>query len=98
MDNKNKTKISKAVALSYETDNIAPKVVAKGRGITAEKIIEKALEEEIVVYKDEKLVENLIELELNEQIPEDLYEAVAEIIFYIYKLDSEKGKTRGKSN
>lgn len=97
MDNK-KRKINKAVALSYDTDNVAPKIVAKGQGITAEKIIEKALEEEIVVYKDEKLVENLIGLELNEEIPEDLYEAVAEIIFYIYKLDAEKGKSRGKSN
>lgn len=90
-DNKNQ-----AVALSYKTDDKAPKVVAKGSGYTADKIIEKGLEENITIYKDKKLVENLIGLEINEEIPEELYEAVAEIIFYIYRLDLQRGKEYGK--
>ncbi|MBU5254741.1 EscU/YscU/HrcU family type III secretion system export apparatus switch protein [Tissierella praeacuta] len=90
-----KKNINKAVALSYDTKEIAPKVVAKGKGVIADKIVEKGLEEDIVVYKDEELVENLMGLEINEQIPEELYSAVAEIIFYIYNLDKERGKSYG---
>ena len=88
-----KNKSSKAVALAYFREDSAPKVVAKGQGLVAEKIIEKAKEEDIYIYEDEKLVESLIDLEVNEEIPEQLYEAVAEIIFYIYNLDIQKGKT-----
>lgn len=87
---------NKAVALSYKPNDIAPKVVAKGKGITAKKIIEKGLEEEITIYKDEILVESLIDLEISEEIPEELYEAVAEIIFYIYNLDTQRGREYGK--
>lgn len=85
-----KKKREKAVALSYKPTDVAPKVVAKGEGVVAEKIIEKALEEDITMYKDPNLVESLIGLDINEEIPEELYEAVAEIIFYIYRLDSKK--------
>ncbi|WP_313756580.1 EscU/YscU/HrcU family type III secretion system export apparatus switch protein [Tissierella sp.] len=90
-----KKNISKAVALSYNTKETAPKVVAKGKGVIADRIVEKGLEEDITVYKDEELVENLIGLEINEEIPEELYNAVAEIIFYIYNLDRERGKSYG---
>ncbi len=83
---------NKAVALSYDSNDIAPKVIAKGKGVTADKIIEKGIEEDITIYKDEELVKNLIGLEINEEIPEELYNAVAEIIFYIYNLDKQRGK------
>ncbi|CAK7020510.1 hypothetical protein CIW83_06665 [Tissierella sp. P1] len=87
---------SKAVALSYETNDVAPKVIAKGEGFVANKIIEKGLEEDITIYKDENLVESLIGLEIDEEIPEELYDAVAEIIFYIYNLDTQRGRNYGK--
>lgn len=91
-----KKTINKAVALSYKQGDIAPKVIAKGRGAVADNIVQKGLQEGITIYKDEKLIQNLIGLEINEEIPEDLYEAVAEIIFYIYNLDVQRGNSHGK--
>lgn len=85
-------KTDKAVALSYNQSESVPKVVAKGEGIIARNIVEKGKEEDIVIYEDKNLVESLIGLDINEQIPEELYEAVAEIIFYVYNLDREKGR------
>ncbi len=85
-------KTKKAAALSYDINSEAPKVIAKGEGIVAENILKKAEEENIIIYEDSNLVESLIQLDLNDQIPEELYQAVAEIIFYVYSLDQEKGK------
>lgn len=85
-------KRQKAVALSYDLEQPAPKVVAKGEGLIAKNIISKAKEENIVIYEDSRLVEDLIRLNLNQDIPEELYEVVAEIIFYVYKLDQEKSQ------
>lgn len=84
--------IDKAVALSYDPSQSGPKVVAKGEGLIARNIVEKGKEEDIVIYEDKNLVDSLIGLEIDEQIPEELYEAVAEIIFYVYNLDREKGR------
>lgn len=81
----------KAAALLYDLGSNAPKVIAKGEGIVAENIVKKAKEENIVIYEDSRLVENLVRLNLNDEIPEELYQAVAEIIFYVYSLDQEKG-------
>ncbi|QQY80749.1 flagellar biosynthesis protein [Keratinibaculum paraultunense] len=86
--------IKKAVALSYKKEYNAPKVIAKGKGEIAEKIIEKGHKEGIEIYKDEKLIEDLIKLDLHEEIPEELYEAVSEIILFVYLLDKEKGGSR----
>ncbi|MFA5575791.1 MAG: EscU/YscU/HrcU family type III secretion system export apparatus switch protein [Tissierellaceae bacterium] len=97
---KEKTKlekeIRKAVGLSYKIGDTAPKVIAKGKGIVADRILDKAIEEDVQVYKDEELVNSLMNLEINEEIPEDLYEAIAEIIFYVYSIDSEKGKGKNE--
>ena len=85
--------LQKAVALSYDTSaDSAPKVVAKGQGKVAEKILKKAEEGDITVYKDEKLVDSLFGLQIDEEIPEELYQAVAEIIFYIYSVDGKRDK------
>lgn len=89
LSNKN---IDKAVALSYEPSESVPKVIAKGEGIIARNIIEKGKEENIVIYEDKNLVNSLIGLDINDNIPEELYEAVAEIIFYVYNLDIKKGR------
>lgn len=85
------TEKKKAVALQYDMDtDPAPKVVAKGQGTIADNLIEKAIEHDVEVYEDKKLVESLFGLEINEEIPEELYQAVAEIIFYIYSADERK--------
>ncbi len=87
-----KNKLNRAVALKYSNKDNSPKVIAKGEGIIATNIIEKGIDEDIAVYQDKELVDKLIELDIDDEIPEELYEAVAEIIFYVYSLDSEKRK------
>uniref|UniRef100_A0A7C5V4W4 Flagellar biogenesis protein n=1 Tax=Caldicellulosiruptor owensensis TaxID=55205 RepID=A0A7C5V4W4_9FIRM len=82
-----KKKTKKAVAVKYDIKDIAPKVIAKGKGYVAEKIIEKAKQENIPVYKDQNVAEKLFNLELQEYIPEDLYEVVAQILVFIGYLD-----------
>lgn len=80
----------KAVALKYEPEkDSAPKVVAKGRGYIAEKIIEIARQHGIPLKEDEAMVEVLSKLELYEEIPVELYKAVAEILVFVYQI---KGK------
>ncbi len=75
----------KAVALRYKiNEDNAPKVVAKGRGFLAEKIEEIAKGYDIHIEKNPELASNLYRLNLNEEIPEELYEAVAKILAYIY--------------
>lgn len=95
IDKLNKT-LQKAVALQYDVGvDTAPKVVAKGQGTVAEKIIEKGEESDVRVYQDEKLVDSLFGLQIDEEIPEELYQAVAEIIFYIYNVDNKRGVLDG---
>lgn len=86
----------KAVALKYREEDIAPKIIAKGKGVTANKILEVGKEKDIVVYEDKNLIDNLLKLELNEEIPPELYEAVSEIILFVYSLDKKKGERYGK--
>jgi len=95
MNKNDNQKRNKAVALSYKEGYDAPKVVAKGSGEIAQKIVEKAKEENIYVYKDDSLVEELMKLELNEEIPPSLYEAVSMIILFVYEMDKEKGELYG---
>ena len=76
----------KAVALRYlQGEDSAPKVVAKGRGYLAQRIEELAKEYDIHIEKDPQLAESLYKLKLNEEIPEELYEAVAKILAFIYR-------------
>jgi flagellar biosynthesis protein len=87
MSNK-KNEIKKAVALRYASDKQqAPVVVAKGKGQIAEKIIEKAKEFGIPLQEDASLVEVLSKLDLNQEIPAELYQLVAEILSFIYRSD-----------
>lgn len=83
---------NKAVALSYKDGYNAPKVVAKGKGEIASNIVEVAKEKNIEIYEDENLVEELIKLDLYEEIPPSLYEAVSKVILFVYNLDREKGE------
>ncbi|MCL1884083.1 MAG: EscU/YscU/HrcU family type III secretion system export apparatus switch protein [Defluviitaleaceae bacterium] len=82
----------RAVALQYDAEEIAPKVLAKGVGVIAEKILENAENSEIAIHKDAALVEDLTRLDLGEHIPPDLYEVVAKILVFINNLDKEGEK------
>ena len=78
-----------AVAIQYDRATMpAPEVVAKGRGIVAEKLISMARENGIPVVEDKLLVEMLDKLNLNQQIPGELYQVVAEILVAVYKAES----------
>lgn len=76
----------KSVALKYdEKINAAPKVVAKGTGEIAEAILKKADENKIPIYEDKALVEVLSEIDIDREIPPELYKAVAEILSWVYR-------------
>jgi flagellar biosynthesis protein len=81
----------RAAALKYQSksDN-APKVIAKGKGKVAEKIIEIAKEHNIYIHDDPDLIEVLYQLDLNEDIPAELYVVVAELLAFVYSLNSGK--------
>ena len=68
-----------AVALSYDPSDVAPKIVATGKGHVADKIIASAKENDVPFYKDSKLADTLSKFEIGEAIPPELYEVVAEI-------------------
>lgn len=86
-------KRKKAAALKYEAEaDYAPKVSATGKGIIADEIIKKAKENNIPIIEDASLVELLAELNINEVIPEELYQAVAEVFAFIYRADQNIGK------
>ncbi|UCD35264.1 MAG: EscU/YscU/HrcU family type III secretion system export apparatus switch protein [Nitrospiraceae bacterium] len=81
---------SKAAALKYRHGkDSAPRLVAKGRGTVADKIIEIARAQGIPVREDRELVEFLSMLDLYQEIPPDLYKAVAEILAFIYSLKNK---------
>ncbi len=82
-----KSKSKRAVAIKYTTGDVAPKVVAKGQGYVAERILEKANDAVIPVYKDEKLVNELSSVEIGANIPQELYEVVAQVLVFISDLD-----------
>ena len=82
-----------AIALSYNPqESTGPVVKAKGKGKIAENILEKAKEHDIPIYEDPNLIELLGQLDMNEAIPEELYQAVAEVFAFIYRLDREHEK------
>lgn len=84
----------KAAALRYDHErDYAPKVKAVGKGLVAETIIEKAKESGVPIQEDPTLAELLSELNINETIPEELYNAVAEVFAFIYQMDKQAGKS-----
>lgn len=79
--------MKKAAALRYDTKKeSAPRVVAKGEGNTAENIIKIAQLHNIAIKKDEDLIELLSKVEIDKEVPEALYKAVAEVFSFIYKV------------
>lgn len=79
-----------AVALAYQAGSTAPKVVAKGRGLLAQAIIEKAKEAGVYVHESPELVSLLMQVDLDQNIPPELYVAVAELLAWLYRLEQEK--------
>lgn len=89
-----KQPIKKAVAISYNTDMNAPTIVASGQGKVAENIIEAAKKSEVPVYEDQKMATILTKLQVGDQIPEELYEAVAKVLLFVKDMDELYGKTK----
>ncbi|WP_181348803.1 EscU/YscU/HrcU family type III secretion system export apparatus switch protein [Thalassobacillus sp. CUG 92003] len=82
-----------AIALGYEEEkHSAPNVMAKGEGYVADRIISKANDHNVPIQEDASLVELLSELNINEQIPEELYHVVAEVFAFIYRTDQDAHK------
>ncbi len=85
----------KVVALKYEKDGVsAPKVVATGQGIIAEKIMEKAKEFDVPIFQNKALADSLLNLDTGEQIPPNLFKAVAEVFVWLMKSEKKVKKTR----
>lgn len=79
-----------AVAMAYRAGQSAPQVVAKGRGLIAEAIIERAKEAGVYVHESPELVAMLMQIDLDQHIPPELYIAVAELLAWLYKLEQGK--------
>ena len=92
MDKNKEMKAKQAIALEYDPSQDAPKVIASGRGLLAERILEKAKESNVPIHKDTKLADTLSRLEIGEMIPPDLYEVVAEILVFVDAMDKIKSK------
>ena len=87
-------KVKQAIALEYDPIEDAPKVIASGRGVLAERIIEKAKESDVPIHRDDKLADTLSRLESGDMIPPELYEVVAEILVFVDAMDKLKGKMK----
>ncbi len=83
-----KRKVATALKYNRGEDDV-PKLVAKGLGLVAENIIEKAEEHDVPIYQDERLSQQLYNLSLGDEIPPELYEIVAEVLVFIAKLDKK---------
>ncbi|MGE6631385.1 FlhB-like flagellar biosynthesis protein [Bacillus sp. NPDC077027] len=85
--------LRRAVALHYDEEKQkSPKVIATGTGLVADNIIEEAKKSGVPIQEDPNLVELMRHLTLDEEIPEALYDTVAEIFSFIYKLDKKMKK------
>jgi flagellar biosynthesis protein len=94
MTGKNK-RIEQAVALRYEGNGGgAPEVVASGRGAVAATIMAKAREAGVEVVRDADLIELLAKIPVGQQIPPELYQAVAEILAFVYRVNGKMGDRR----
>jgi flagellar biosynthesis protein len=78
-----------AIAIAYDAGDYAPKVVAKGRGLIAEQIIAKAKENGVFVHESKDLVALLMQVDLDDHIPAELYLAIAEILAWLYRLENQ---------
>jgi len=93
-DERNKKPLQ-AIALGYDpNEDMAPKIIASGTGKLAERILEKAAEENIPTHKDTALADTLSRLDIGEAIPPELYEVVAEILVFVDAMDKIQAKRK----
>jgi flagellar biosynthesis protein len=82
-------KLKLAVALKYRlNEDVAPLVVASGRGVLAQALVKKALDMDIPIHPDGDLAELLGDVNVGQSIPEELYEVVAQIMAMVYRMDT----------
>lgn len=79
---------AEAIALTYAAGETAPRVVAKGRGLIAQEIIARAREAGVYVHESPELVALLMQVDLDNHIPPQLYTAIAELLAWLYHVDS----------
>jgi flagellar biosynthesis protein len=89
---KQKEEEKTAVAVEYVPGEAAPKILATGKGQVAERIIETAKENDVPLYKDNKLADTLSRLKIGDMIPPELYEVVAQILVFVDDMDRLKAK------
>lgn len=82
-----------AVALAYTAGDAAPRVIAKGRGLIAREIIERAREAGVFVHESPELVALLLQVDLDSRIPPQLYVAVAELLAWLYRVEQQGHKS-----
>lgn len=90
----NHQKVKQAIALEYDPKDDAPRVIASGKGVLADKIIEKAKESDVPIHRDDKLADTLSRLDIGDAIPPELYEVVAEILVFVDSMDKLKAKMK----
>jgi flagellar biosynthesis protein len=85
-----------AVALAYQQDEGAPRVVAKGRGQIAQAIIERARDAGVYVHESPELVALLMQVDMDDRIPPQLYLAVAELLAWLYRVEGGEALAQPK--
>lgn len=90
VDNNPGKATTRAIAIVYnESEAAAPKVVASGKGVVAEKIIATAREAGIHIQEDANLVELLSKISIGDEIPTELYQTVAEVLAFVYRINEK---------
>lgn len=93
MNNEKVEPKSQAIAIHYDADKgQAPKVTAKGSGFVADEIIKIAKKNAVPIYQNQTLAGALMAVELDREIPAELFQAVAEVLAYIYRMDQKIGQ------
>ena len=87
-----------AVALGYNPNEAAPRIIAAGKGYLADKILKRADENKIPVHKDEQLAAALSKLDIGDYIPPELYEVVSEILLFVDNMDRIKSRVLPKGD
>lgn len=87
-----------AVAISYDSQDGAPRVVAKGYGQLADTIVRTAKEHGLYVHESRELVGLLMQVDLDSHIPPQLYQVVAELLAWLYRLESREAPTPASSD
>ncbi len=79
---------AEAVALAYDAVDGAPRVVAKGRGLLADEIIQRARAAGVYVHESPELLSLLMQVDMDERSPPELYLAVAELLAWLYRIEN----------